>query len=85
MTDRLNGVMSSAAVAAGVTYVSPVATFDGPPDHLACTPNTSDEWINAVVAYSSSGSGTVIPGAGSFHPDASGHAAEAALLTPLLP
>jgi hypothetical protein len=87
MTDRLNGVIARSAASAGVRYVSPVATFQGPPDHSACTANIANEWINAVVAFSSSGSGSSLPdaGVGSFHPDANGHAAEAAMLKPSLP
>lgn len=86
MTDRLDGVIASSATSAGVTHVSPVATFDGPPDHSACTPNITDEWINSIILINSSGSGTTAPGTGgSFHPDANGHSAEAALIKPLLP
>jgi len=72
MTDRLAGVIAAAASSAGVRSVNPVAAFTG---HEACVPSTSDEWINAVVFSSSSGSGSSNPGSGSFHPKSSGHQA----------
>ncbi|WP_322756364.1 GDSL-type esterase/lipase family protein [Frankia sp. Cas3] len=86
MADRLNQTIAEAAAFAGgnIAVVNPTASFAGPPHHEACTPATSDEWINAVVAHSSSGSGSNTPGSGSFHPDAAGHGAVASLIGPTL-
>ncbi|WP_157735233.1 GDSL-type esterase/lipase family protein [Pseudofrankia inefficax] len=82
MADRLDSVTSQAVSEAGVgaTFVNPVSTFSGPPDHGACTFHDGDEWINSLVPHSSTGSGSTNPGPGSFHPDAAGHGADAGLI-----
>jgi hypothetical protein len=67
MVDRLTGVMSDAAAATGTDFVDVRSPFE---NHGACAPE--DEWINAVVAWSDSGSGLKVPGSGSFHPKAIG-------------
>lgn len=68
----------------GAGFVDVRSAFAG---HEACAPSHDDEWINALVAYSDSGSsgncflvrdaGRDCPGAGSFHPDGQGHDAYA--------
>lgn len=71
MADQLDQRILDAVATSGV---SRVATADERPpftDHEACT-TSGPEWINAIIAYSSSGSGTVTPGAGSFHPKLAG-------------
>ncbi|MCU1350846.1 MAG: hypothetical protein JWM05_55, partial [Acidimicrobiales bacterium] len=66
--DRLNDVISQAAYTRGVNFVSLAHVYQG---HEACTPN--EQWINGLIAYSSSGSGINIPGRGSYHPKSLGH------------
>lgn len=69
MADRLDGVMLAAARSSGVTFVD---TRPGMAGHEACVSSHANEWLNAVVAHSASGSGSATPGVGSFHPDADG-------------
>ena len=69
-TDHLIDVMRNAATSAGVKFVSVRERFN---THEACAGAAYPEWINAVVATSSSGSGTNTPGAGSFHPNPTGY------------
>ena len=74
--DLLNSVASQAASAVDVTFVDTRQIFEGPPEHEACAATTDVEWINAAIAYSSSGDGFQKPGAGSFHPKVTGHQAD---------
>jgi hypothetical protein len=82
--DVMGAMLGTTTAAAGVTYVDPRATFRGPPPHEACSEQLDQEWINATVNWSDSGSGHKAPGTGSFHPKAVGHAAEAAVIKPAL-
>jgi hypothetical protein len=74
MGNLLNTNIDDAVAAAtdagyNVHFVDPNSAFAG---HEVCS---ADPWINAIIAYSESGSdgGTpTIPGAGSFHPMAAG-------------
>ena len=70
MGDRLVGVLRDAATETGTRFADVRSRFAG---HEACV--YSAEWINAIVAFSSSGSGQNVPGSGSFHPKATGHQA----------
>lgn len=65
--DQLNSVIRQATVAAGMRYVDPVASFAG---HAVCD---SSEWIN----------GLSWPIVESFHPNAAGHQAYAAVFAPV--
>jgi hypothetical protein len=58
-----------------IYYVDTRPAFAG---HDACA---SDSWINAVVAWSNSGSGRNVPGTGSYHPKAAGQAEFALLVS----
>lgn len=73
MTDLLVTEMEAAAREAGVGFADPRRAFL---NHEACS-SVDEQWINAVVAYSSSGSGRKVPGTGTFHPKARGHEAYA--------
>jgi lysophospholipase L1-like esterase len=66
MADLLDSVIQQAASAEGVHYIDPRSAFTG---HDACS---AAPWINGVIAVSSSGSGTNIPGSGTFHPNSTG-------------
>lgn len=67
-TDRLNQVLAHAAATHGAQFVDLQPTYEG---HEACARN--EEWINAVIAWSDTGSGRNVPGSGSFHPKSVGH------------
>jgi len=58
----------------------PRAIFDG---HEACD-GDNEQWINALLVSSESGSGATHPGAGSFHPKARGHQALRDVVEPLM-
>ena len=82
MADDLNtatgAAVSDVANADGtmrITYVDAIPGFAG---HDACQ-LSSFAWINAVIATSSSGSGSQQPGAGTFHPTLTGQQEYAAL------
>lgn len=66
--DRLNTVISQAAYDTQASFVSLEHTYEG---HEACS--SIEEWINAIILRSSSGSGDNTPGSGTFHPKALGH------------
>ena len=58
-----------------IYYVDSRSAFTG---HDACADNS---WLNALVAWSSSGSGRSVPGTGSYHPKAAGQAEFATLVS----
>lgn len=64
------GVVKQNDPTINIKFVDPTTVFLG---HSICD---SVPWINGIIAHSSSGSGTSVPGTGSFHPTAPGHAAE---------
>jgi hypothetical protein len=82
MTDRLDDKLAQLAQQqTNVAFVDPRSTFKG---KEACSP--TDEWINALVLSSSSGSGSKFPGgAGSFHPKPVGQNAYADLVKAAIP
>jgi hypothetical protein len=49
-----------------------VATAFGNRERVCCGRTSGTAWLNALIASSTSGSGTNTPGAGSFHPNALG-------------
>ncbi len=67
--DQLISEMHAAAGEAGVMFIDVRGTFE---THEACT-TEAEEWINAGILYSSTGSGRDKPGSGSFHPNRRGH------------
>jgi hypothetical protein len=81
MGDLMAEQMRDAAQRAGVAFAPAAAAFGG---HEACTVG-QDEWINALVLSSDSGSGHSNPGAGSFHPKASGQPAYRGVVSAALP
>ena len=81
MADLMTAAISQsvAAVAAhgvNIHFVDPTATFTG---HDVCAGSAA--YVNAIIATSTSGSGTDAPGRGTFHPKSSGQAAYARLVT----
>ncbi|MCU1487174.1 MAG: hypothetical protein JWN67_3920 [Actinomycetia bacterium] len=80
MVSAMAVMMQNAATAAGVDYVYAVPTFMG---HEACT-SVGEEWINAMIAESDTGSGVDHPGSGTFHPKARGHVAYRDIIVPEL-
>ncbi len=68
---ELNATLASAAQEAGAEFVDPTDTFRG---HGI---GSSDPWINDLDFV---GPGWTVPNAGSFHPNATGHAALAQLI-----
>jgi hypothetical protein len=67
-TDQLNQVLARTAALNEATFVDLQPTYEG---HEACS--RAGEWINALIAWSDTGSGRNVPGSGSFHPKSVGH------------
>ncbi|HEU0130061.1 MAG TPA: GDSL-type esterase/lipase family protein [Mycobacteriales bacterium] len=81
MGDLMTQQMATAAANTGVAFADMRSPFF---THEACT-DAAEEWINAIIVSSESGSGYNNPGSGSFHPKASGQPAYRGVVGAKLP